>query len=201
MAKRLSIPAFSRELEFWARHSDEADEVQGGNIEAEQSLIPLLDAVGERADQDVSELFKDIQKAVDAGLRGLLRVQWGRISFGSWQLRGLIHMARGPRKRIGSVGLYIRCSDVPGIVGWVFPRGGLDGRRELAHACKGISGVHLASDRRKLYPDWGNDDAVIWLDEKAANLSRSELCNQIQRRARSFFRVAKPALKRLASGA
>jgi hypothetical protein len=130
MAGTLSIPAISREVEFLARHSDEADEIWDDNIEADAVVRELLDDINERAKRSVLQLLNCVQSAVDIALHDLLRSNWGRISPEDWALRGVVYMsARGPKKTIGSAGFYIECRDVPKLIGWVYTRGGLDGRR------------------------------------------------------------------------
>jgi hypothetical protein len=200
MAGTLSIPAISREVEFLARHSDEADEIWDDNIEADAVVRELLDDINERAKRSVLQLLNCVQSAVDIALHDLLRSNWGRISPEDWALRGVVYMsARGPKKTIGSAGFYIECRDVPKLIGWVYPRGGLDGRRELARLCaKKIDKVHLASDHRDRY-DWAsNDDAVVWLDERLTKRTRGDVGRLTQKKAKQFFKVAKPILKGLA---
>ena len=72
---KVAIPAISREVEFIARHVDEVHEVQEGNVQADKTLLALLDAVYERAARDVRELLNYLQQTLDAEVRGLLRIK------------------------------------------------------------------------------------------------------------------------------
>lgn len=128
-------------------------------------------------------------------------MKWGRISCKDWKLHGLIYnSARGHKRYLGSVGLKIERGKTPALIGWAYPRSGLDGRRELTHVCaKKIAGVHLASDHPERYPGWQkNDDAVIWLREKLSKRSLDEVAGAVSKRATLFFKIAKPTLNRLA---
>jgi hypothetical protein len=203
MAVGILIPAISREVEFLALHGDEADEIWEGNIDVTEDVLELLNEVNDRAERNILQLLTCVQSALDIGLRDLLRISWVRISPESWALRGVVYMsARGPKKNIGLAGFYIECNKPPRLIGWTYPRGGLDGRRELARVCgKTMDGIHLASDHRDRY-DWAsNDDAVIWLDEKLTKRARDQLTKQVERRAKLFFKIAKPTLKTLAGAA
>ena len=199
MTVRVSIPAISRELEFLAQHVDESDEIWEGDVEADENVLELFYEIYERAERDVLQLLNCVRGAVDTGLHNLLRIKWGRISLENWELNGVIYMpSRRSKKRIGSVGFYVECDKAPRLVGWVYPGGGLDGRRELTRLCvKKIDGVHLASDHRDRYSDWPSD-AVVWLDEKLVRQTKDQLRKQVQKGARGFFKLAKPMLKRLA---
>jgi hypothetical protein len=45
MTGRVSIPAISREVEFLAQHTDEADEIWEGNVEADANVLQLLNEI------------------------------------------------------------------------------------------------------------------------------------------------------------
>jgi hypothetical protein len=80
-----------------------------------------------------------------------------------------------------------------------YPRGGLDGRSELTRTCqKKLPEVSLASE--KGYLGWsGNEDAVVWFDEKLTlKTSHEALQSKVGRQAKRFFRFARPLLKELA---
>lgn len=63
-ANGICIPAISREIEFLARHTDEAAEVTGDNIEADAGVRALLNAVSDRAERDVFRLLNKVKAAL-----------------------------------------------------------------------------------------------------------------------------------------
>jgi hypothetical protein len=187
---KVSIPAISRELEFIALHEEDARHIYNDAFKVEASLKELSIRVYDRADKDALALLIHLKAGVIRGVRGLIRVDWKRIGNGDWHVEGRIFMALGRKKGVGWVGLNIGCGEVGfRLIGWVCPRGGLDGRSQLAHTCQKKLPklkVHLASEDRKRYPGWlGNGDAVVWLDKQMTQkMDRDDLQKEIATDAR-----------------
>jgi hypothetical protein len=197
-----TIPAISREIEFIARHTEEADEIRYNECVIEASLKELSDKVYDRANEDVHNLLSHLIMSVSTGSHGLVRIDWKNASKSSWRIYGDIFMARGRKKGIGWVGLNIGSGDERfSLIGWVCPRrGGLDGRLQFARACQKKlpeDKVHLASEDSKRYPGWiGNSDAVVWLDKPLTRkIGRDELQGEVATKAKRFFGIAKSLLK------
>ena len=131
MRNKLDLPAISHELTFLARHIDEAHDVWDGNVKADKDLIALLDFVYDRAEPEVEELLESTQQAVNEGANGILRVTWARIQLDNWEMAGSISLPRGRVKNIATIGFYVKCQAVHGILGWIHPRGGREGRNRL----------------------------------------------------------------------
>jgi hypothetical protein len=197
-----NFPAISREVEFIARHTDEADAIYFEKIAVVPALKKLSDAVYDRADSDVLELLKELQDEVCRGVKSHVRVGWRRIKRGDWENSGSIYMARGRKKRIGYIGLFVGYGQMPlRLIAWVYPSGGLDGRRELTDSVrkKAKMPVQLVSDNMQKYPSW-TGDGVIWFDKQVTlKTSRTDLASQLATMAKRFFKLAKPLLKKLAA--
>jgi hypothetical protein len=191
------IPAISRELEFIAQHIDDAEDIYNEEVKVELQLKELSNRIYDRAEDDALVLLGYLKASLLSGIHGLMRVDWTNARDSGFYVWGPIFAARGRKKRMGSVGLYIGTGKVGfRLIGWLFPRGGLDGRSELAHACqKKLPGmkIHLASEDSKRYPGWvGNNDCVVWLDiPLTRKISRDELQNDVSIKSKRFFKVAK----------
>jgi hypothetical protein len=193
-----SWPAISREIEFIAHHIDAADAIYDRAIDVEDSLKKLSDAVYERACDDVAELLKELQSSIDAGTKDFLKIKWKRKTDGAWETDGMIYMARGRKKGIGSIGIHLGYGEKLALklIGWIYPKGGLDGRRQFAQRYnkKGISKVHLISDDANRYPGWSSDGVIWFTEDLSIRTSRDHLCSVIEKQAKLFFRRAKPLL-------
>lgn len=191
------IPAISHELEFIANHTDEADDIWDEAIEIDPDLRQLSNTVYERADLDAGKLLKYMSAAISEGADGVFRVDNWHWRLGKWEIWSEIYSGtRGRKKRVGSVGLDVGYGKVGfRLIGWMNPgRGGLDGRKRFALACKKrIEQVHLVSEYQKSYPGWS--DCVIWFEKKlTVQTSREELRAEIVEQAKKLAAIAKPLL-------
>jgi hypothetical protein len=137
-------------------------------------------------------------------VQGRLRIDWGKYpKLGDWEANvECYNAARGPRKKLGFVGLMVgRGEKTRGkLVAWVYPaRGGEPGLKSFFRRCReNMPQVALASQK---YGWDDNDDCVIWFEKKLTlKTLRDELGSEIEVRARQFFKIAKPLLKKLADG-
>ena len=177
------------------------DAIWDGDIKIDESLAMLSDEVSRKAEKDAVVLLEKIKLAVDLGSKGLLRIKWGRVKEGKWEITGTLHMPKGPGKRLAWIGMVIGHGPRAGqIFGWVYPKGGLDGRRYFARKCNLKKfGVHLVSDYTDKYTGW--DDCVIWLKAGLTlKTSRDELDDEIKERTTRFFKIAKPLMSALHNG-
>jgi hypothetical protein len=194
---RLRLPAVSREMEFVATHAEEVNDILDGYSKIDPALFSLSKAVSERANKDVEELLDRLKDTLEQGVDGLLRINnWHRPRW-EWELYSEIYSgARGRKKRIGWAGLRIGSGKERfRLIGFMNPRrGGLDGQKKLALACKKkIKQVHLTRDEQKRYPGW--DDNVIWFEKKLKlGTSLQELEQEVRKQTKTFFRLARPFL-------
>jgi hypothetical protein len=111
-----------------------------------------------------------------------------------------MYMPKGPKKRLAVVGLHVGFGSLAGqLIGWVYPNGGLDGRRNFARQCnlKNLK-VHLVSDKADQYPGW--DDCVVWFKKNLTlKTSRDDLIEEIAKETKLFFKIAKPLMRALAN--
>jgi hypothetical protein len=195
------LPAISHEIHFIAQHTEEADAISNRHIKIDESLAKLSDAVYARADDDVAALLEELSAVVDLGLKDLLRTKWVRLSTGNRSINGSIYMPKGPKKRLAMIGLHVGFGSLAGkLIGWVYPKGGLDGRRNFARHCnlKNLK-VHLVSDNADKYAGW-EDDCVVWFRKNLTlKTSRDDLMNEIAKESKRFFKVAKPLMRALAN--
>jgi len=194
MSMQFRVPAISREVEFIAQYTAEADAVYNGEIRVPEAVKELTKAVYDRAEDDIKDLLHVLQEEVKRAVQGLLRIRWvGGDLGGRAEGYGPIYNAHGRKKQTGWVGIYLGHYDMAlRLFGWVSPKGGLDGRRKLARACTGkITGVRVVSDHRKDYPEWV-EDCVVWFDRKLTlKDSRDELRTEVGLCAKRFFKIAK----------
>jgi hypothetical protein len=169
MSKRFFVPAISREVEFIAEHTAEVDAVYEEEIRVPEAVKELTEAVYDRAEADIKDLLLAVEADVSRAMRGLLRVKWvGGDLGGRAESKGPIYNAHGPKKEMGWVGIYLGHYEMAlRLVGWVWAKGGLDGRRRMASACaRKIKDVCVVSDHRDKYPEWFGGDCVVWFDRK-----------------------------------
>jgi|HubBroStandDraft_4_1064222.scaffolds.fasta_scaffold371081_2 hypothetical protein len=194
------LPAISHEINFIAEHTDEADAILDRNIKVDESLAKLSDVVYARANKDVIALLEELGGAVDLGLKGLLRTKWVRLSTGDWEINGSMYMPKRPKKRLATIGLHVGFRSLAGqLICWVYPKGGLDSRRNFARQCnlKNLK-VHLVSDEADQYPGW--DDCVVWSKKNLTlKTSRDDLINEIAKETKRFFKIARPLMRALAN--
>jgi hypothetical protein len=196
---QVKIPAVSREMEFIATHTEEANDVWDGNVQKiDPAVEQLSKAVYVRANNDVAELLKQAEGVVDEGAKGHVRLNNWHGTGRDWYVYSEIYWGtRGRKKSIGWAGLQVGYG-MQGfrLIGYMRPRrGGLDACKRLALACqKKIKGIHITGDHYKKYPGW--PDSIIWFDKKLSlTTSLDELHRELKRRAQTFFRVVMPLLK------
>ena len=136
--KKIAIPAVTRELDFIANHTEEADDIWDGNVKIDPLLKSLSDTVYKRAEEDACALLESLKDCMQGSSDGLRINNWHRPRE-SWEVYSDIFSgAKGRKKKIGWAGLHIGNGKVGfRLIGFMGPRiGGLDGRRKLAAACK-----------------------------------------------------------------
>ena len=192
------LAAISREMEFIAAHEQDADDVYDGKLSVDPVTLDLVKVVYDRANQDAQAFLRATVSAVSVSTKGQIRIRWPkRASPFKWHRESPVSMPRGHWRRIGwaGVGLDLSGSRNPiRVVSWVHPLGGLDGRRELAEACKKkLSGVELVSDDPAKWPEW--TDTVIY-DTRSIrrSTSRDDVLKAVGQAAHRFYRVATPVL-------
>jgi hypothetical protein len=194
---QLKIPAISHELEFIATHLEEASDIWDGNIKIDPLLKQLSDTVYVRAEKDAAELLDQLKDTIAQGAKGFFRINnWHRS--GVWEVYSEIYWGmKGRKKSVGWVGLHVgHGKEGFRLFAYINPRrGGLDGRRKFALACKKkIEQVHLTRDDQKRYANW--NDCIIWFEKKLTlQTSREELRTEITKQAKKFVAVAKPLLR------
>jgi hypothetical protein len=186
MSKKLIAPAISREFDFYVRNASIMDEI-GANDNTSSTLRELTVDVYDRAEASMCRLLQDAQSALRAGAKNRFRADWGRrISREEWEWWAPIYTpGRGPRKRIGSVGVFVSfVQKDPALKAWARLRGGAKGQEQLMHVVEKIDGVTK------------ENDYVCWFDEtiKLAT-TRDELHAKIKKAAGVFFKAAKPVLR------
>lgn len=186
VTKKLAIPAISREFVFYVRNASVMDEIYG-NGKVKPSVRELTETVYDRAEATMYLLLKEVRTSFRSAVHNLFRAKWEqRISREEWEWWAPIYSpGRGPRKRIGSVGFWVsfRQKD-PALVGWARLRGGVKGQDELLRTTEKIDGVTR------------DDNYVYWFDQPLKlTTTRDELQRDIQRKAKAFFRAAKPLLE------
>lgn len=196
----IEIPAISREIEFIANHADEADDIHDNAVQIEPpELKQLFTSVYRRADEGVKELLYGLGGAFQEGTSDYLRLEkWPKCKH--WQVSTSIHSLGKKPRQIGYTGLLVGYGNIGlNLIGWVFPRGGLHGRKHLCYVCrKKFAATHLASENPVRYSDW--EDCVIWFDEPLTlRTSREELRRALREQARHFFKTATPVLEKLAN--
>jgi hypothetical protein len=98
---------------------------------------------------------------------------------------------RGRKKQFGTVGLFINFPDwddakgEPALICFLETRGGARGLDDLHRACENVKGVAR------------EDTYLVWLDMPLSlNTSRTDIRREIEERAKVFFKVAMPTLRR-----
>jgi hypothetical protein len=195
------IPGITREIEFCAHNARTMEAILHGDDER-SALYRLTDSVASRANQDTDKLLRVMEAAVSDALAGIIRLKWVNTNRAeNWESKGKLYMPRGPMRSMGSAGILLAETPTPlRLIGWIWPRrGGLDGRRELVHRCrKKLKAVCLAYENPTRYPEWTEDDGIVWLDEQLTlRSSFDDLVLNVSRQAKAFFRTAKPILKKL----
>jgi hypothetical protein len=200
----IDIPAVSPEIEFIARHTADADAICDGLISVRPREKELTKKVYDKADHDLFELMTKLQEEICLSLKGVLRVAWvkKRKSPYFWEHEGQLFMPRGPMtKPVGYVGITFGSGALQmKLIGWVYPKGGIAGRKELTRFCdrKIIPPVRLVSEHADQYPQW--DDAVVWFErELTLETSYEDLRKEIAKSAGRFFRIARPILEKYAN--
>jgi hypothetical protein len=196
-----NLPIVSHELEFVAKYEDEVNSICEGTHKVTEAIQQLTISVANKATQNARELLDQLKPELGREIRGLLRIKWQRFSSANWQIYGALYSARGPMKKIGSAGFNVGFSQDFHVIGWARSFGGLNGLERLAQACSRKNpDVHVASEKATRFPGWiGGEDAVIWLDQKlAVKTSFQELQVELRKRAKPFFRTARPLMRELA---
>jgi hypothetical protein len=198
--KHLFVPAISREVEFTAHNVDTM--VAVWESQPKSTLGELIEAVSKRANTDADKLLRALEVGISHALSGIVRIRWVNTNRGeNWESQGKLYMPRGPMRRIGLAGLTLGEAPTPlRLFGWIWPRrGGSDGRRELVHRCqKKVRAVCLPHQNPARYPDWTEDDGVIWLDEQLSlRTPMRTIIKDVSHQAKVFFRATKPMLKEL----
>jgi hypothetical protein len=197
----IKIPAITKEVDFVGRYATAIEEVLDSG---KGSLLDLTEKVVQRAESDVESTLRKLEEQVSHAAKSILRIEWINTSRGSnWHSKARLFVPMGPKKRIGSVGLYLDNEPMPiRLLGWVWPsKGGLDGRRELVRACrkKLRSDVLLASEHVDRFPGWADDDGIIWYEEGVSlRTSLEDLAADLKEHARKFFKCSAAVLTRLA---
>lgn len=186
MTKKLSIPAISREFDFYVRNASIVDEIfEDANVE--QSLRELTEVVYDRAEETMNLLLRNAQTTLRAVVGKFFRADWQRrLSREEWEWWSPIYSpGRGPRRRIGSAGLYVSFREKePTLVGWVRLRGGAKRQDELLGTADSLDGVVK------------EDNYVCWFKKPLKlNTTRAEVQRDIKRQAGAFFKRAKPVLR------
>jgi hypothetical protein len=196
MARKVSVPAISREIEFIALNWPAVEEVLDRDGE---QLSELTNAVWERAQADVYKLFRALEVEMSEVVRGLVRIDWINTDRGAnWESWGSVFMPMGPKKRIAYVGFWL--GEVPlalRLVGWIRPRyGGVDGRRRLVQQCeRKVKGVCLPYDYPKRYPSLTEQHPVVWFDQQLSlTTALNTLAMDLRRASKIFFKAARPLL-------
>jgi hypothetical protein len=198
--RRILIPAITREMEFCAHNARTMEAIFEN--EERSALGQLIGRVGLRANEDTDKLLRAVEAGVSDALTGIIRLNWVNTNRGeNWWSWGKLYMPRGPMRRIGSAGILLAETPTPlRLIGWIWPRwGGMDGRRELVHTCrKKLKTVCLPQENLARYPDWTEDDGIVWLDDQLTlRSSFDEVVLTVARQAKTFFRMAKSILKKL----
>jgi hypothetical protein len=192
------LPAVSRELEFIANHIDDALDIWNNNVKVSSFVKRLSDAVYGRADADAKMLLDQIKPAVENGARSnALRINNWHKPRDEWEVYSEIYLgAKGPKKSVGWAGLHVGYGKEEfRLIGFMnLRRGGVDGRKRFASACKQrIKQVHLTTDDATRYAGWA--DCVIWFEKKlTSRLSLEELHSDVTKQTRVFLMIAKPPL-------
>jgi hypothetical protein len=203
-AKEILIPAITREIEFCAYNVRTMEAILEN--ENRSALGTLTESVALRANQDTDKLLRAVEGRVSEALAGIIRLRWVNTNRAeNWWSWGKLYMPRGPMRRsMGQTGIMLAESPTPlRLIGWIWPRlGGMDGRRELVHVCRRkLKAVCLAHENPRRYPDWTEDDGIVWLDEQLTlRSSFDDVVLTVSREAKTFFRIAKPILRKLAYG-
>lgn len=201
MRKLMNVAAISREMHFIARNHPIVEDVFDNTREG--PVFELTSAVWKKARVDADFLLRKFETEITEAAAGILRVEWVNTNRGEyWEPWARVFMARGPKRRIASLGLVLGHTKMAlRLTGWIWPRwGGLDGRQELARVChKKISDVCLPYEVSGRYPGWTEEDGIVWFDEQLSlRTSLNEISYAIQKRTRAFLKAARPVLKELA---
>lgn len=201
MRKHISIPAISREVHFIARNNPIVEDIFDNARDG--PVFELTNAVWKKARIDADFLLRKLEAGITEAAAGILRVEWANTNRGEyWEPWARVFMPRGPKRRMASLGLVLGHTKMAlRLIGWIWPRwGGLDGRQELARVCsKKIGDVCLPYEVPGRYPEWTEDDGIVWLDEQLSlRTSLQEISHTVSKRARAFLKVARPVLEELA---
>jgi phage gp29-like protein len=74
--RKIKYPAVTRELDFIANHTEEADDIREGNVNIDPLLKSVSDAVYKRAEEDVSELLEYLKDSMQGSADRLRINNW-----------------------------------------------------------------------------------------------------------------------------
>ena len=193
MVNDTAIPAISREVEFIARNAYVADAVCEDRIDVPPRVKELTGMVCDRANAAVQVLLKALEVEVKRIVSGIVQIEWiNKDRQYYWASECRVQKLRSRKSGVRWAGIYLHCGrDALRLIGWMYPKGGRDGRKKLARAC---DGVKVASECPKDYPaaESGLDSCVVWLDQRLSPATdRDELKKTVGLAAKRFFRVAR----------
>lgn len=189
---RNMIGAISEELEFVAKNSNEIDDVLEKKVRVDAHISALTERISGRVNEEAKQLVEAMSVSLSNALKGIARVTWQRFKVRIWEKEGALYGPKGPKKKIGSVGLNITYQMSPRLVGWYFPPGGIEGHRRAESLSKKVCKVYLPEDRPDSLPGWGR--CLIWLDKPLTSKTTYDQLEHVTNdSAMRFFKaISKP---------
>lgn len=196
-------PELSLSLKHW-QQMDAVQEDKAGIIEKRfgRELAMLVEKIYDRVGRDVKDRIVPITKSIDDDLRGMARIDWTQRNIESnWGAYGDLYSARGPKKRLAYLGVYLTgWKGKPHLILVVWPNGGDGGQKRFLDEWRQNRRRDLDSMKDKLedWPGWEQGPAIIFhshaidewttLDKLKLNASQA---------AAKFLKFAIPILRKL----